>query len=78
MLSARFHKMEILSAPAHFQLFQLLTFFPKNGSQNLFRHKICGGPAATKDPNFWKNGSDIVESAAVPEIPNIGKFWKRA
>ncbi len=39
--------------------------------------KFAAVPAATKNPNFWKNGSDIVKFAAAPKIPNIGKFWKR-
>ena len=78
MLSARFHKMEILSAPAHSQLFQLLTFLPKNGSLFYLAIKFAAVPAAVKNPNFWKIGFDIVKSAAVPKIANIGKFWKRA
>ena len=77
-----------LRDPTVSQLSQLLTFLPKNGSlflsksispQNLISsYKMEAVPAATKNPNFWKNGSDIAKSAAVPKITNIGKFWKRA
>jgi hypothetical protein len=31
-----------------------------------------------KIPISGKSGPDIIKSAAVPKIANIGKFWKRA
>lgn len=98
MLSARFHKMEILSAPARRNLCKICRIFParphnfpafpaacifskkwKSFSVKFYlTTKFAAVPAATKNGNFWKNGSDIVKFAAVPKVTSIGKFWKRA
>jgi len=85
-LSARFHKMEILSAPAQgsAEIFlcdpsfsSCLHFFQKMEVKIYLTTKFAASQLLPKIPISGKNESDIVESAAVLKIPNIRKFWKR-